>query len=125
MPIVRMKRNLTGKLHVMNLHEVMDAMPQIVADALTAPADPDGELGPEDVNVWEAELPEFDYHDIDHHDLVITVLANNFPSRMANLDERRQQIIDKVRPLLQKGVTFFVWVLCMPSSWGEGVGGAE
>ena len=110
----------------MNYCRIKMALPQIVADALSAPADPDGEIGPEDVNVWDAPMPDTLISiDICRHDLEIVVFAHDFPSRMANIEERRQQIINKVKLLLQKGTTFFVRVICSPTSWGEGVGEAE
>jgi hypothetical protein len=127
MPLVFMKRSFRRMIprEGENFLEVKVAMPQIVADALSAPADHDGELGPEDVNVWEMPMAAIAYGDICNCDLEIVIFAHNFPSRMANIDERRQQIIDKVRLILQKGTTFFVRVICSPTSWGEGVGEAE
>ena len=127
MPLVLMKRNFK-KIRTpdpANFREVKEAMPQIVADALSAPADTDGELGPEDVNVWGVLMENIVWGDICQHDLEIVVFAHNFPSRIANIEERKQQIINKVKLLLQKGTTFFVRVICSPTSWGESVGEFE
>lgn len=124
MPLVLMKPHLSARFDPRNFRDVMQSMPKIVAEALSAPED-NGALIPKEIEVWEMPTANKFYGDIGHHDLQIVIYAHDYPSRLANLDNRRQQIIDNIKPLLQEGVTFFVWVLCMPTSWAESVGEAK
>jgi hypothetical protein len=96
---------------------LIDQLPKIIATALDTP--PDGALTEKEVSVWADAVTPFPPHDISRHDISILIFAHNYPGRMANLDDRRKQITEECAMLLPKGTTLSVWVLCMPSSWGE------
>jgi len=90
-----------------------------VAKALSCD-EKDGELTSDDV---EVELSDYDprrHIGGEQFDVRVMVIANDYPSRRENLDERRQSIErgmcagDKMQDL--KG---FVWVLLAPASFGE------
>ena len=91
---------------------------QIVADALTIPGT-DGELHSHEIEMEVRDFGSFDQPG--KYSLEITVLANEYPERRANLDERREKIIAGVKDALPnfppgRG---YVWVLLMPGSFGE------
>ncbi len=102
-----------------------------VAEALDVPEEPDGRLAPTDVEVMVRDVrPNLDVNCVA---LAITVFANEFPARKANLDERREIIEEKVRKFLRQvddaaggrrlhrlcqGHQVFVWVRLAPASFG-------
>lgn len=98
-----------------------------VAAALHVEEDPNAHLAAEEIEVLVRDVR----HDLDicHLPLAITIFANDYPARKANLDERRGQIEDDLRGYLgamgkeysktilgkQKA---FVWILLAPASFG-------
>lgn len=61
--------------------------------------------------------------DTDAYDLRLTVIANEFPSRRADLDERREKIQEAFKASLTKagfcGLYACVWVMLVPASFGR------
>lgn len=96
------------------------ALPSIVAPALDVKENKRARVQPEHVEVWVANSHP---HDRNIRDLAIIVWANEYPERLANLDERRQQIQQAVRIFLHENSAYSlsgsVWVLLQPGSYGE------
>lgn len=120
MPIILAKRNDENLIDDTTYQHLIAALPAIVAEALNAPDDINGELTADEIAVWDTDTP-IPHYGISHYDLELVVLSHNFPSRLANLDERREMIIQGTAKLLPKGTSFFVWILCMPTSWGQAI----
>jgi len=96
----------------------VNALPQIVAEALTCP-DPDGGLTPQDVEVSVEEYGPMDISG-DYH-LQVMIDANDFPSRRADLKQRTQQIADRLTAVIIGPPTkFYVWVRLTPAAFIEG-----
>ena len=91
-------------------------LPVIVAEALNAPEDDGGGLTPDDIEVWCRKASP---NDVGDADLQIVVLANHFASREANLEERKDNILNAVKDIVHLGLHGFVWVLLAPAAFGE------
>ena len=93
-----------------------EGLPAIVAKALDTPDNPDGRLEAGDIAVSFQSVGEFDCNTIP---LSITIFANDYPERRANLTERKEQIIREVSRITDTTwVTFSVWVLLAPGAYG-------
>lgn len=109
------------------------ALTRAVAEALHVEEDPDAHLTEDDIEVIVRDVR----HDLDvgNVTLAITVFANDYPARKANLDERREKIEEAVRAFiaseffvkecllkfqkeLKRDKKAFVWVLLAPGSFG-------
>ena len=96
-------------------------LPGIVARALS---DSEDKLDPSDV---EVEVRKIEKDDISHFDLHIVVQANEHEERMKNLNERRNQIVDELKviieagkgPLADRKFRGFVWLRLCPGSFLE------
>lgn len=78
--------------------------------------DEGGDLNPGDI---EVEVSEVGPKDRNEYDICITVLANDFPSRRANLDERRRLMQADLAGFIPPDLTGYLWVLLCPASFGE------
>lgn len=114
MPFVVVNRN-KKKLPDKVLSPIIKKLPEIVANALTAWT-PEGKLTPNDIEVW---VQDFGPLDLNTKDIEIVIWANLYPEREANLPVRQKFITEKVKQLVSKGITGFVWVLLQPASFGE------
>ncbi|MBZ9571952.1 hypothetical protein KJA15_01260 [Patescibacteria group bacterium] len=101
--------------HVAVIKELIDNLPGIVAEALSVPGT-DGELTSDEIEVKFETFGPFDVHS---KDIEIIILANDYPERKKNLDERQTLIKEGVKRILYSGITGFVWVLPLPGSFGE------
>ncbi len=88
--------------------------------------DAGGSLTEKDVSVYFRESRSFD---VVTHDFSIGVIANDFPDRHANLQERTDLIRDGLRDILKhktvvwqasREVTFSIWVTLSPGGFSEG-----
>jgi hypothetical protein len=84
--------------------------PTIIAEALHVESNPDGHLTPGDV---EVKFSKFGPLDITNgNDLTVTVFANNYPERAANLQtERVPKISEAIVEKYGQSVKFCVYVL--------------
>jgi hypothetical protein len=94
-------------------------LPRIVAEALDC-QNPDGRLVSADMEIEVGRMSEGMRSQFDLH---IVVEANEYPERLANLDERRGQIVAAIRGLYG-GVEYllpqgFVWVRLCPGSFAQ------
>ena len=125
MPLVLLKYDPESVPSAM-AEEIAYILPQFVAVELTV-EEADGQLSPKDIEVWP--LPKSpDDVDCNSYDLSIIIVAQDYPSRRAKLDEARAAIINELQdalpfvcdtyevPGIIKG---FVWVLLCPGSFGE------
>ena len=93
-----------------------EGLPEIVAKALDTPDNPEGRLEARDITVSFLPTSELDCNTIP---LSITVFANDYPERRANLAERNEKIIREVWRITDSTwVTFSVWVLLAPGAYG-------
>lgn len=106
--------------------EIAYILPQFVAAELTV-EEVGGQLSLEDVEVWP--LPKSpDDVDPNNYDLSIVIVAQDYPSRRAKLDEARAAIVNELQDVLplicdtydaSSIIKGFVWVLLCPGSFGE------
>lgn len=118
MPLVVMnckKGRLLGDM----IGNLANELPAIVARALHVEKNLKGHLTSEDI---EVEVRESGPYDVNIKDLEITIWANDYPERLANLDKRREEILSGIREFLRdydRNLSGFVWVLLQPASFGE------
>lgn len=96
--------------------KIAQQLPMIVAEALDVPENPDGRLTKDDIEVWVQDASKLD---VNSKDLSIIIWANNYPERMANLDERRAKVAKSVRQMKPTNATGFIWILLQPGSFEE------
>lgn len=89
-----------------------------VAEALTCDH-PDGHLTPPDVEVEIKERHTRFSIGGEKYDLQITVWANDFPSRKANLKERCHEVQGRVRDWCAGRWKGYVWILLAPAAFEE------
>lgn len=78
--------------------------------------DEGGDLTPGDIEVWVSEIGPKDRNE---YDICITVLANDFPGRRVNLDERHQKLLADLGEYVPRDLSGYVWVMLCPASFGE------
>ncbi len=91
------------------------AIPVALAEAFDC-EDEGGDLTPNDIEVEVSTVGPKDRND---YDVCITVFANDFPSRKANHDERRQRMQDALAQHVPADMTGYLWTLLAPASFGE------
>lgn len=115
--------------------KLVKKLPCIVAEALSVPGT-EGELSADEIEV-KVELfssirevkntagftcldtSKDVMKDISTKDIEIIILANYYPERNKNLDERQKIILNRVKEFISPEFSGFVWVLLTPSSFGE------
>lgn len=93
---------------------LLDHLRQIVAEELTVPGT-DGELNADEIEVRVQETGHLDQN-IPH--VAITIWANQYPERLANLDERRRHIAQRIKELIPH-MDGNLWILLQPGSFEE------
>ncbi len=104
-------------------NELGEALPQIVADALTS-EDSQGELTANDV---EVNVGAMDSGSLTRYDLHVEVEANDYPMRRRDLERRTHKIAAEVRIFFNRSETWkspgppkgWVWVQLVPAHWVE------
>lgn len=95
----------------------------IVADALHVDGvDAAKHLRPEDVDVIIVEDKDKGRFSVSRYDITVTVLANDYPERRIDLEERQKRISSCVRHCLGNlpgPCRTYVWVLLAPGAFGE------
>jgi hypothetical protein len=94
---------------------VVKAIPAAVAEAFNC-TDKGGDLTANDI---EVEVSTVGRRDINDYDICITLLANEFPSRSANLNDRRRRLQRLLEPYIPRGIKGYLWTLLCPASFGE------
>jgi hypothetical protein len=102
--------------------KIRDSLPVFVASELSG-SEPGASLNSDDIEVC---VREFSPDDIDNgYDVAITVDANEWPSRRANLKDRSDEIAESLRlsdTVLgdgRKKLKAFVWIRLMPAAFTE------
>lgn len=90
---------------------------EVAAQELSGPEGSPSHLTTEDVEVY-VRRPQFGDVNLGHHKLEITVFANDFPERRANIDERRMQIEKRLLDSLPSGAHGYIWIILAPASFG-------
>lgn len=118
MPLVLIKADRRhGRLTDMYLHSVGLLMRETIANALDCDDLP-GRLTMDDVEVDFQDRLATAIGGEQYH-LQITVFANDYPSRKANLDARNEMITSRLRKHLSDDVRGYVWILLCPASFRE------
>jgi hypothetical protein len=118
MPLVALqykRKSIRDKM----LGKLARALPTIVAGALDIPENRNARLTPAEIEVWVMESGK---HDVNVKDIEIIIWAHDYPERLANLEARKETILDGVRTFLaanNQSLSGFVWVLLQPSAYGE------
>lgn len=118
MPLVRIRFNPSIGLDWV-IRQLASELQGVVATALHVQENPAAHLSRGDVEIWANPGSPLDRTP---YDIEIIVEANLVPERLANLDERRAEILEGVRKVLRDfdlNVTGYVWVRLAPGSFGE------
>ncbi|MBU6388409.1 hypothetical protein KGQ72_00800 [Patescibacteria group bacterium] len=124
MPLVILKYNPNLRVGAVFLSELTNKLTEAVSGALDVPEREDARLTKGDIEVW---VQESGSHDISTRDLEIVVWAHQYPERLANLEERKEQILRELRTFLAENGDLaehkttpsgFVWVLLQPTAFG-------
>jgi len=112
MPIVFMK--VSGRISDVELPNIKAGLRPVVAEEISAD-EADARLKPEDILIWGSRVTEMDEaHDVD---LQIVIFAHDYPSRKANLEERRKRIQERM--LCESGGRkAYCWIILAPTSYG-------
>lgn len=114
--VVNYQKNEIDPVIVRN---VANGLPKIVARALDVVGNEQARLSAGDIEVWVQEAGS---QDVNGKGLEIVIWANEYPERLANLNDRKEEILRGVRDLLPHypgNLTGFVWVLLQPGAFGE------
>ena len=101
------------------IQKLAQELPVIVSRALHVEENPAGHLGPRHI---EVRVTESSSYDVNISDVAITVWANLYPERLANLDERREKILAGMRDVLRdydRDIEGDAWVLLQAGSFGK------
>ena len=96
------------------IEEIIKALPEIVAQALSVPKSKEAQLNPDEIEVTVIDHGKFDRNTL-HFE--VTIFANDYEARRRNLLERTEQIVDGIKKLrTSTGYTVkenesFVWIL--------------
>ena len=100
------------------LRKFSQSLRDLVAEALTCDDD-GGKLSATDIEV------KLNYRDANRdfggevYDVQVTVWANDFPGRRANLQDRCSRLNQQVKVYLPSGVSGYVWILLAPAAFAE------
>jgi hypothetical protein len=100
-------------------HRLADVIPQFVAEVLTVEENSAAQITVNEVEVW---VRESGINDINSPGLGIIVWANYFPERAANLEQRKYELLAKIRTFLSSHeyrVQGYVWIMLSPAAFGE------
>jgi len=100
------------------LRQFAERLQPEVAHVLTCD-DEGGQLTRHDIEVEVRDLNPQRSIGGDQYDIRIVVLANDYPTRRADLFERSEQLTDQLQPLLPEGIHGFVWILLAPAAFVE------
>lgn len=90
-----------------------------ISEALDVPKNPNARLTYRDI---EVSLVKHGKLDPNTKDLEVMVWAHSYPERLRNLEERKDEIVAKVKKYLKKNrwkAEGWVWVLLQPSAFGK------
>ena len=117
--VVVQHRGPRGPVPEWMVAKLVKQLPWIVAEALDVEKNPDARIISNEIEVCVRESGELD---INTKDLEIIIWANSYPERLANLEQRKDEILQDVRKFLgdhDRNLTGFVWVLLQPAAFGE------
>ncbi len=111
------------------IDRLVENMPTIVAEMLSTGSGTEGSLTAEEIDVT---VQSYGLRDIYHHDIGIMIIANDYPARSQNLEERAQTISDRVEKFLENAklalhiqmeerqtIKCYVWVLLAKGEFKE------
>ncbi len=116
MPFVKIQYRYGGGVKLF-ANELYDMLAEVVAAALTC-SNPNGKLVASDVDVEVVEMSS-DFRT--RCDICITVEANDFPERRADLELRGGRILQAIQRLQaskKEAPTVSLWVRLSPAFWG-------
>ncbi|MBI2592651.1 MAG: hypothetical protein HYW37_00610 [Candidatus Colwellbacteria bacterium] len=118
MPLVQLRKN-SRRVGGADIDRLREELPKIVADSLDGGQE-QSHLVPDDI---EIQVSDGDPRDVNvHYDVGVVILANDYPERAVNLQDRTDGIKGRVEHLLPLGVKFSVWVLLAQGGWATGEG---
>ena len=116
MPLIQIRRR-TSKFGGHFCKEIGKALPAVAAAALTC--EEGGKLDPHDVMI---EFDDMGDADVNCKDIHVRVWAHDYVARRRDLDVIRKTISDEVIKHLPEGVSWYVWLLLAPTSYGSDTG---
>lgn len=116
MPLIQICRD-PRLISDQEIKRITAGLAEIVAKALDVPELPEGRLSAKDIEIL---VRDQHYLNVSSTPLCIIIHANDYPERRANLDERREKIIEGIKSLRKIPSTHgFVWLQLLPGSFGE------
>lgn len=116
MPLIKIRRGARIDDHILN--KILESLPTVAAAALACKEG--GPLKPKDIMIEVDRMSDSDRNVKDIH---IRVIAHDYPARrgdnLAALDEIRMKISAAVTPHLGEHMSWYVWVLLSPTSYGS------
>lgn len=112
MPLIQIRMRLATVAPA--LIGLQENLPVVAAAALSC--EEGGKLTPKDIML---EFDDISPYDINHKDLHIRVWAHAYPWRRVNLDVIRKTIAEEVLKHIPASVSWYVWVLLAPTSYGS------
>lgn len=112
MPLVTIRRN-PRKITDARLEHIIAHLPVIIAGALTCR---EGGLTSSDIMIEASDTGPFDTN---VKDISIVVYAHRYPERVADLEVRQQAMSRMIVAHLPDGVSWYVWVFLLESSYGS------
>ena len=117
MPLVQIRRDHRF-VDDATIVKICEALSHVAAAVLSSPEG--GSLRSEDIVI---EIDDIDYLDINVKQLNVRVWAHDYPSRrgdkLTTLDATRKMMARAVCEQLPPHVTWYVWVLLAPTSYGS------
>lgn len=117
MPLIQIRRrpDAIGGEAIVALRE---NLPAVAAQALSCAEG--GKLAPKDIML---EFDDMGPYDINNKDIHVRVWAHDYPARrgenLSALDTIRKTIAEEVLRHIPAGVSWYVWVLLAPTSYGS------
>lgn len=96
------------------LTDLRHFLPPVAAEALTCKEG--GPLAAGDIII---EFDNVNSLDINIKHINVRVWAHDYPSRQENLDTIRKQIAEELLKHIPPGMSWYVWVLLAPTSYGS------
>lgn len=101
------------------LSNLVSKLPEVIANALDTPENPDTRLSSGDIEIWVQP-----HHQLDRNvkPLELMIFAHDFPERLRNIDERTEKITQTVREILCEQapkITGWVWIHLTKTAFGR------
>ncbi len=74
------------------MHQFVNNLPEVIAETLSTGHGTKGELKPDEIGVFVRSFGRYDIH---HYDIEVLILANDYPERLNNLNDRAKDLAER------------------------------